>query len=81
MSTGTFATEQSGTHMSTGGLVGSGTEMSTGTFATEQSGTHMSTGGRPGLFGSRYAQVTLEALARYATQLREAGALDVIWSD
>jgi hypothetical protein len=84
MSTGTFATEQSGTHMSTGGLV-AGTEMSTGTFATEQSGTHMSTGHRPdpgrGLFGSRYALVTLESLVLYATQLRDAGALDVVWGD
>jgi hypothetical protein len=43
MSTGTsFGTEQSGTHMSTGGIMVSGTEMSTG------GGTEMSTGTRGG---------------------------------
>jgi hypothetical protein len=83
MSTGTYATEQSGTHMSTGGLVAGGTEMSTGTYATEQSGTHMSTGGAIDInrLGPGYAQVTLDALASYAAQLRDAGALDEIFGE
>jgi hypothetical protein len=76
MSTGTYATEQSGTHMSTGDIYGSGTEMSTGTYATEQSGTHMS----GGIFNSGYAMVTLRALVQYSTQLRNMGALDVVFT-
>jgi len=79
MSTGT-----GGTEMSTGNIFASGTEMSTGggtEMSTGTGGTEMSTGNRPGLGVSRHALVTLEALAIYATQLRQAGALDVVWSE
>ncbi|WP_404932209.1 hypothetical protein HF313_09180 [Massilia atriviolacea] len=69
-----FGTEMSGTHMSPG-LVSSGTEMSPG-YGTEQSGTHMS----PGRFGGigqlpGHLRISIDALARYANQLRVQGAL------
>jgi hypothetical protein len=78
MSTGTdFGTERSGTEKS-GGIFESGTEMSTGTdFGTERSGTEKS--GR--VFAPSYVLVTLEALAQYAAQLRDAGALNVVRSE
>jgi hypothetical protein len=63
-------TEQSGTgtEMSTGTGTGTGTEVSgTGTEHSE---------GFAGIFGSRYAQITIEALALYATHLLSIGALD-----
>jgi hypothetical protein len=31
-----------------------------------------------GIFGSAYANVTLEALAQYSAQLRATGALDTV---
>ncbi|MFI8519932.1 hypothetical protein ACIGEZ_19150 [Streptomyces sp. NPDC085481] len=73
------ATEVSGTHMSTGG---SGTDP-----LTESSGTHVSlaadadpssvTVGDAGrLFGSAPGAVALEALMRYAVDLRDRGLLD-----
>jgi hypothetical protein len=61
-------TDSGGTEMSTGTDSG-GTEMSTGTAATEHSF---------GIFGSGYFAITLDALAQFATQLRDAGALDTI---
>jgi hypothetical protein len=78
MSTGTdFGTERSGTERS-GGIFESGTEMSTGTdFGTERSGTEKS--GQ--VFAPSYVFVTLEALAQYAAQLRDAGALNVFRSE
>ena len=85
MSTGTdFGTMRSGTEMSTGRVFAAGTEISTGTdFGTMRSGTEMSTGRTfaAGLFGSSHVAVTLEALAQYAAQLRESGALDVVWAE
>jgi len=87
MSTGTsFGTEQSGTHMSTGNIMVSGTEMSTGggtEMSTGTGGTEMSTGTRVpgeiiGIFPQGHFRVTLEALTQYAIQLRESGALDAI---
>src|SRR5207248_701409 len=81
ISTGTdFGTERSGTEKSGGilstifgGIFTSGTEISTGTdFGTERSGTEKS-----GVFvAPNYVVVTLEALAQYSRQLREAGALN-----
>jgi hypothetical protein len=73
MSTGTGGTEQS-TGTGTGG-----TEQSTGTGDTEQS-TGTGTDSDFGLFGSRYAMLTLEALTQYAIQLRSIGALDVVFA-
>ena len=73
MSTGTdFGTQRSGTERS-GGVFAAGTEMSTGTdFGTQRSGTE-----RSGIFvAPSYVLVSLEALAQYAAQLRDAGALD-----
>jgi len=75
-----FATEMSTGHTT-------GTEMSTGhVFATEMStghttGTEMSTGHSIGLgvFPAGFQRATFAALVEYATQLRNAGALDVIW--
>ena len=78
MSTGTdFGTERSGTEKS-GGIFASGTEMSTGTdFGTERSGTE-----RSGVFSAPgYVLVSLEALAQYAVQLRQIGALDTVRGD
>jgi hypothetical protein len=83
MSTGTGGTQMSTgtatTEMSTGNLVfEAGTEMSTGTGGTQMS---TGTGGTEhsiGFFGPSHVLVTLEALAQYATQLRAAGALEVI---
>ncbi|MFJ7157402.1 hypothetical protein ACIQUQ_20945 [Streptomyces sp. NPDC101118] len=79
MSTGTqFGTEQSGTHMSTGGALVSGTEMSTGTqFGTEVSGTQVSTG--PRLFSGQVVPV-VDALTEYAGRLRDRGLLDSVRS-
>src|SRR5205085_1671349 len=81
MSTGTGGTRMSAgtatTGMSTGRrVVDGGTEMSTGTGATEMSTGTGATEHSIGLFGASHVQVTLEALAQYATQLRAAGALD-----
>jgi hypothetical protein len=75
MSTGTdFGTERSGTEKS-GNIFALGTEMSTGTdFGTERSGTEKSGGG----LAPNYVLVSLEALAQYALQLRNAGALNTI---
>ena len=69
-----YGTEQSGTHMSPG-LISSGTEMSPG-YGTEQSGTHMSPG-RLGGIGQLpgHLRISIDALARYANQLRIQGAL------
>jgi hypothetical protein len=90
MSTGTdFGTERSGTEMSTGsifapgpifgGIFALGTEMSTGTdFGTERSGTEMSTGRG---FAPYHILVSLEALAQYAGQLKDAGALNTFRSE
>jgi hypothetical protein len=89
MSTGTGGTEVSGTGTGTGTgtevsgtgtgtgteVSGTGTEMSTGTGGTESS-----FGGFSGIFNSRYAQITLEALALYATQLLSIGALNDAYS-
>ncbi len=68
---------EEGTGPGTGGT-DEGTEVSTGT----DEGTEQSTGTsteKSGFFGSKYV-VTLEALAQYATKLRDAGALDTVWS-
>jgi len=78
MSTGTdFGTERSGTERS-GGVFASGTEMSTGTdFGTERSGTE-----RSGVFAApNYVLVSLEALAQYAGQLKNIGALNTFRSE
>jgi hypothetical protein len=52
----------------------------TGTGGGEGTGAETGTEEGLGIFGPSYA-VTLRALAQYAVQLREAGALNVIWSD
>ena len=78
MSTGTdFGTERSGTERS-GEIFAAGTEMSTGTdFGTERSGTE-----RSGIFvAPYYVLVSLEALAQYAGQLKDAGALNTFRSE
>jgi hypothetical protein len=90
MSTG-HGTEMStghttGTEMSTGHMMMAHTEMSTG-HGTEMStghttGTEMSTGHVLGseFFPAGHQRVTLAALVEYARQLRNSGALDVVWS-
>jgi hypothetical protein len=83
MSTGTGGTEQSTGTGGTGDTeqsTGTGdTEQSTGTGDTEQSTGTGDTDSGSGFLGFGFAQVTIEALVRYAIQLRAAGALDVVF--
>jgi hypothetical protein len=70
-----------GTETGTGG--GEGTDPGTG-GGGGGGGTETGTGGGEGtgpgsaIFGLRYVLVTLEALTQYATQLRNAGVLDIL---
>ena len=76
-------TEQSGTHISPGAVF-TGPDITTG-FGTEVSGTHISPGtagtnispGHSFEFLSRDIAISFNALVRFATQARSAGALNV----